>query len=409
MSYRFSSTLYNVTCIFLLTGGVWNWLFKGSILASWKQILIAVLHISVLFILRSKKDVRLFWSIVGIQVALVFVSIFRGLPIDSVIYNIYFYGAWLPFYFYAKYGYVNILLHRHQKALTIFIVISAIGLIVDLSSDVFNALVDREFDNDFLLEIDSAKRAAFIFTTSTLVMPIVGMLAALTLWIKYEKKSAAIIIISCTAAAVSTATLSANIILVLLVFGIVVNRFADKSKTGWITLFGLVFVFFVLAQLQVDIFDKQLERIFTNDAKSDSNVGRLILWNAATDTIVGFNIFEHLFGLGIGVTNDRLMQSALSHGESSLFQSYIEGGFLGLYLRLLPFWIALRHIGKKNTVLTFPLFGYFIGICVAPIFGNAANQALMGTIAGVLVFSEMTRRQYCQAAAQPYTFSAGRS
>jgi hypothetical protein len=74
----------------------------------------------------------------------------------------------------------------------------------------------------------------------------------------------------------------------------------------------------------------------------------------------------------------------LPHGESSWFQAYIEGGIVGLLLRLLPFILLLKPINTRGYWIRFT-YGISLLICcsVAPLFAAYGVQCTLGFLAGI--------------------------
>lgn len=370
----------------LITSGVWNWVLNDTYLAPWKQFFILILYCCApFFLLKSSNDKLLFIGVLIIQALLVLLSLLNESSLSySIAYNIFYYGSWMPFYLISKNKILLRQLIVYREVIILFLSVSALGLVIDVKTDYFNLLNSRSYDNDYIESIGAAKRGVFIFVTSTFVMPLYTIISAIILARYYTNTAAATLTFLCIIAASCSATLSGFIALFIFILGIF-STVSSKDALFYIKfLMGVTGLLFLANFFDFKFFESQIDRVLANDKDSTSNVGRLILWEYAVNTIFNFTWVQHIAGMGIGSTNENFNSTSLPHGESSIFQAYLEGGILGVSMRLTPFFIALMHY-RKNKLLSFTILGFFMACTVAPIFGHITNQALLGTSVGLLV------------------------
>lgn len=383
---QYNLKFYSYSCVIflMLTAGLWNWLLGKTQLAAWKQML--VLLIFYIYVLSGvkRRDMNFVLFFIFGSLILISMGLLNNMSLKAVFLNVFFYTSWIPFYLMAAKGYASELFVKHKMSMLLFLIVSAMGLIVDIKTDYFNFLANRDYDNYFLETIDSAKRGAFIFTTSTFIMPIFGMIAGLLLHSQpYNFFNNLILICCCIVGTISSGSLAAAIMLLFVLLAFFVESKRDMINNGFIFVI-LISLLFFYAENIYSIFDGQISRIFTNNSASESNTERLMLWRTAMQKIMNFGVLDHLFGLGLGVTNDKFGGLTIPHGESSLFQAYLEAGILGLTFRVVPF-ILIFSCWKYSLGMSSIAAGYLISIFVAPIFGNITSQILLGSIAGLLI------------------------
>ncbi|MET3516152.1 hypothetical protein ABIC63_003938 [Pseudacidovorax sp. 1753] len=382
-SNKFKYFLFTSSVLLLLTAGFWNWIFGSSALASWRQMLIVFLYAYSIKLLKTRGDLLIYMLMIIAQLVGIFFSALNGVSLYDSIYNIFFYAAWYPFFLFARAGFAERLFSRNTQFICVYLAICAAGLYIDFNTDIFNALTVRDYDNEFLEQIGAAKRAAFIFTTSTFVMLILGGVISVLLTYRANAKT---LILSGAVGAVAvlcSGSLSANIIFMLVVAGGLL-RVARRSPRALLVFLAVIFTVSLFVSTESVTVQRQLDRITSNEGREESNAARIGLWQYAVDLISTFSIPEHLLGKGLGTTNNRLSGGSLyKHGESSFFQAYIELGLLGVFLRFAPFLLWLRYWRATPVTLKFYGVGFFIAVLVAPTYGYATNQMILGTILGM--------------------------
>lgn len=364
--------------------GFVNSVLSGGMFSSWKQIIIVLLFL-VIFVLNEEYRVT-----IGLIFAFILFSVFifygviNGLNFSSLMYNIFFYISWVPFFILGRLGLSDYFFERYKVHILFFIVFSAVGLYVDFTTDFFSFLVDKEYNNEFLELNGIAKRTAFIFNTSTTVMPIICGFAVIKMLYPIKNITLFIISLALIVSAYCSGSLSAAIGLVMCLACVFY-----KSDIQLINKITLVIILLFLLSLLVSSYsggDLQVDRILSNDSSSESNTGRLYLWSYAVNTISNFNVIELLLGKGLGVTNSNFNDSVqFMHGESSYFQSLIEIGILGTMLRLAPFYLYFVCY-RANFILDVYMLSVLVATAVAPIFGNITLQAILGLLIGWAAF-----------------------
>lgn len=398
------NNLFSIFLLLLATSGLWNFIFGGTPLVAWKQIIIFLTYALIARLKKDRFSSALLYLILFVQFLLILTSSIRGVSPFVILFNIFFYTAWLPFFLWSAQGGNDYFNKNYSRSTLILLVVSAAGLYIDLKTDYLSFLSNTGVGFDYYQDFDVAKRSAFVFVTSTLVMPIVGALAVMALTQEYSIFRLIVCIFVILIATVSTASASAFLISIFVVIGIFVNNI--RLSRVIVFLVGGVFVLLLGQGLiaKDDVLLRQIDRIVNNkNVQNESNSGRLASWDKAANVIQKFSPIEHAVGLGLGATNDNNNASArYTHGESSFFQAYIESGVTGLFLRLLPFalivFFALRTRNKNKFLVLSYCAAIFVAVALAPIFGNIPSQALLGFLAGSLYKSHRSER-YLQSSA----------
>ena len=169
---------------------------------------------------------------------------------------------------------------------------------------------------------------------------------------------------------------------------IMMSRLSWKQKLLAVILLGAA-VEAVLAAASGSL-SSQLGRVLASDgdaSRSASSAERFFLWAYAVDLISSFTAFQHVFGTFIGSTNGgtggTMFSSKYLAGESSFFQSYIEGGILAtFFLRAIPF--LLLFFAKRDRWENF-CYGISLLICcaTAPLMSAYGLQCVLGFVAGL--------------------------
>ena len=385
---------FTVVFLTLTFSGLFNYAFSSVGMVFWKQLLICVLTALAFVRSGSLKDQL---AIIGVAAGiglLVVSSIINLVPVTDTLRASFFYIAWLPFLLWGKAGGLERLSTRYALVLLIALIIGAVGMFADLKTGFASAWfkVDQE-SFEFASESGEVRRVYFAFVASTLVLPMLAGLAVIALRTRGQPWVLPLTIVCLAIAALCAGSTSALVFAAVVSAALIVQRFELRrallpaalvllagSAAG---IGGLSF-----SSGEDSTISTQLERI-TNNANpdSDANRGRMDYWLKAIEVISTYNLPEHLVGRGLGLGEASLETGkGLPHGESSFFQAYIEGGLLGLLLRLGPFVLFVasyrRWAHQADLGLVLYLFAFFISVAVAPTFGNIPSQAMLGLIVG---------------------------
>lgn len=383
MRVRLKFGVFSVIFWSYLTAGLWNWFLGGGLLAGWKQGLAVVAYLLAASVIRTKADYTLFWGSLLLLALLSANATLGGQGLPAIIFNDFFYFTWVPFFILAKHGFASAFVLKYRLQLLGYLLICAAGLLVELKTDYLGFLSGWDSDNAYLEKVGAAKRCAFIFTASTLVMPVLGAVFVLYAYANPKPYQLYLALGGCLVAVLCTGSLGAAIIFVAMAAGYFIRDDFRKNKRSALKVsFTLVVILCGSILLRFDNFQGQLERISGNDYQSESNLGRLGSWDRALDRIYAFSVREHFLGLGVGATVGKMSESAISHGESSFLQAYLEGGVVGALVRALPFLMFFLG-GKRSGAAYGYILGYLVNVAVAPIFGNLPSQALLGILVGL--------------------------
>ncbi|MDB5539294.1 MAG: hypothetical protein JWQ89_1021 [Devosia sp.] len=373
-----------VSLIALTIQGLPNVLLAGTPFVGWKQVMLMLcLGLAIIHVRRTANAVISAWTVFAALVLCIW-GLGSDVDFGTSLLNSYYYVGWLPFYLLGT-GTPNGVIGKGAGRLVFgLILLSAVGLMLQLYTGVLDFLKSAA-EASYRSAFQETQRFAFVFVTSTGVMPTLFGLTRMYLGHGARAAGKAWVAVALMVSAVPTGSLAALIAL----GGSLLALIGSAKVHGRVILVGLV-VACVVGALWIggDLMQRQIERMVGNSAGSVSNQGRLALWLAAMELIQGFSFEQHLFGKGLGTTNSNYFgQLALIHGESSFLQAYIEGGLLGLSLRLLPFAIYLRAILRfRSGVADIAYLSTMLIVCsVAPIFGIFGVECLLGFNAGLAV------------------------
>lgn len=368
-----------ISYLLLAMQGIGNYLFSSGPLSAWKQILIGFL---LLYVVVRYLPTRAFMPIICILVAVILVvnTLTLGRPLGATMYNIFFFIAWVPFFAFAQ----SIDFENRPKLGRFFvflIILSAVGLWLQLTTGMLDFL-KNSVEAQLREQTGEAQRFFLVYVTSTGVMPTLAGFYCIALTARIGVLWQVLAVAALIVSAIATASLAA---FVMLAFTLLMCAVAVK---GWgrLVLIALAGIFMLAAPaLQSGDVAKQLSRVTGNTATSKSNEGRLELWQQAITLMTTASPREALLGRGVGTTNSNLGVEALyPHGESSYFQAIIEGGLLGLILRLLPFCLLFMAAASVPGRASIWLYAIGIAICcaVAPVFALYGLQCSIGMVAG---------------------------
>lgn len=359
--------------------GIGNYLLNSGPLSAWKQVLIGLLFVYAFVRYASTRGTLTIFCLV-VAIVLIINTLTLGRPLAPTIYNIFFFVGWVPFFVFAQ----SIDLENRPKLGRLFaflIILSALGLWLQLTTHILDFL-KLTLESELRDKTGEAQRFALVYVTSTGVMPTLDGFYCLALSARVGTFWQILATVALTVSAIPTASLAAFVILACCLFA-----FAFVAR-GWgrLLLIALAAVFALAAPfLQSDNVAKQLARISENTATSQSNSGRLELWQQSVAILADSSPREAILGHGVGTTNGNLGAEALyTNGESSYFQAAIEGGLLGLVLRFLPLFLLLIASTYVPNRAMYWLYGIGIAICcaVAPVFALYGLQCSVGMVAG---------------------------
>ncbi len=366
--------------ILLSAQGVGNYLLSNGLFSAWKQVIIVSLIVLCIFKNDYMRSPVLLFAIVS-AIVLTTNTYSEGLSLSQISYNLFFYIGWVPFFLMGQ----KIDLDNRQKIGMLFIaliIISALGLWLQLTTPILDFLKTQD-EAEYRDITGDAQRFYFVYVVSTGVMPTLAAFFCFTIIAKIKSSYQIIALIALATAALATASLAAFIMLSFC-FLMLAVALQGRSRLILVSAFGVMLI--SLPLLTSDTFSKQIDRVVTNRSDSESNVGRLELWSDAVNLIGDASITELVFGYGIGSTNSNgnLKRNVLPHGESSYFQAMIEGGILGLILRLMPtvlLFAFARRLPDRLTIFAYAA-GVFICCAVAPIFSLYGVQCGLGLLSG---------------------------
>lgn len=373
-----------LSLVLLSAQGVLNYVFAATPLVVWKQVLIPAVFAAVLLIYRQRQDIGLSLLVAALGGILALYTVVAGNPAEAAVYNMFYYTGWVPFYLLGT----SMDLQRNKRLITgaafWMLTLGALGLLLQL----FTSWLDFLKDTDASLyrsRFGETQRYAFVFVASTGVMPTLLGYYRLLAIDRAAVGSRIYAVATLALSGVPTGSLSSVIAFVAAV-GATFSRLRSISRLGLIV--ALALAGGALITFGGDLVAVQLERITGNGIESQSNQERIDLWRQALEIIGGFSPEAHLVGMGLGTTNGNYFGDArVVHGESTFFQAYIEGGIVGLALRVLPFILLLTAALKLPRKADDLFYGFALLACcaVAPIFGIFGLSCVLGFIAGIAV------------------------
>lgn len=386
-----TNRLFSITLVLLFSSGLWNFLFGNIGLNAWKQISVAILFFVAYKLCRHApyKRMLIFFAAFS-SFELIAASFLQGVSIYTALFNIFFYISWIPFFIWGGTSPHEENWHRYIMPL---LLICLMGLVADLLTDWFMFLSAREdiLTNEYYEEYQVIKRSVFWFVAPTLVMPMISGFLVILLAFRKEMYISVLAIAVVILTAMLTASTNAVVMGVFVLFGMAATRLRVRSIVLLIIAL-MPFVFYVVDWFsEVEQTESRVARTLKvgQTDRSDPNEGRFYAWGQALSDISKFSILEHMVGDGLGATSNQQGGVAkYTHGESSFLQAHLEGGIVGLMLRLMPFLMAV-HFYRKSTiggkrVIAAYILGDALLVAVAPIFGNIPSQAILGYLVGVL-------------------------
>ena len=374
MTLRHSTSLFilSVFCALVLPlHDIFNYLFSGTPLVVWKQLLALFLILSFFYFIEAVragdgnlKFVKILSRfLVYIVLFWIIASFVSGISPRRIVYGLFAYIGFISFLVAA---YVGELRGKPLFLFQIFqwlSIICSAGVVIDYLAP-FLDFLPRSSGIDYDTQISKGylRRGAFLFGTSTTIFPFLslGVLSGGVIYLNNPKPKQALIALFSMAAALSACYASAsraNLLLMVgfaAIFSIVVfgNRRFIKL-IPFLFLFVVVFWMFEISGgslFQDAILRSRYEDVFSED--SVGNTTRFSAWARGLELFLSFRI-EVFLGSGVGTTlgmvNDGFRSAG--HFESSFFQAFYEGGLVGLFARFLPGVFALYYLISSGVFL----------------------------------------------------------
>lgn len=384
--------LFILSFFMLSSMGLGNYFLSSIGIAGWKQLLM-ILLLPVAIFSASKILEKSFFSLLALilaAIACIYTFIVNG-GIVGIVFNVWFYIAWVPFFLYFSKNDPLLFFSRYKNFLLAFVLVSALGIYVDMSTGYFSFLSANEESAAYAQLHGIAMRSAFWFVASTIVTPVVCGMAVIYFMLNPNSINQIAVCLAIIVCGYSTGSLSG--LFVSIVFSVAAIFSISKGSSIKMFLLSALALAFVWLAIGLVADTSQFIRISENlDMNSRANIGRIEHWNYALLLIGDFSMIEHVFGLGLGVTNSQHNVGYFidTHGESSFLQAYLEAGLLGVVIRLIPFLVIFVAMLKglyPNGILVFVYtVSVLSAVAFAPTFGATSLQVMIGVIAGIGVF-----------------------
>jgi len=382
-----------------------NAILGSTPLAGWKQMVILVAFVLILSSRRSGY-VQLVLMVAGaLLIPFSIASVLNGQSVGAIAFNVWFYVSWIPFFAWATDGGFHRLTSRHRNLMLIVLAVSVVFTVIDFRTDLLLPLGNGDADSSYYERLEIAKRASGLFDTSTVVMPVAGALAVFGTYRTTSAIRSVFAAVALLILAICTASLSALAVFVVVSAGITAKHLNVRGLVSLTLLFTIGAMVAPKVIQSDEAMSRQYQRLVENrDSGSEANVDRRTQWYRASRVIAGFAVEDHLFGRGMGSTNDGHNDlPTYGHGESSFVQAYIEGGMLGVSIRLLPFillFITIFQSGMIGSVsISFYVVAVAAAVAFAPTFGAIPLQMMLGIAVGGARYIVVRERRDSGAAA----------
>lgn len=370
------------TC--LIWSDLFNYLVAGTPLVIWKQLIILAFWVLSFVVEGAERHRVLAVAGILIQAILITYSIALGVPGEIAVYNSFLYVSWIPAFVVFDCGLLGYLRSKLGWLWLPLLLGSCGGLLIDLFTDSFSFVSRQGGDQvttSYLLENNIAKRVGFFFVTSTMVIPLMSILAILALDDKRTTSISWLCAAAVTIGGISTGSLSSSVVAMLISCAFLAAGPVKPASLLPVALVGLAVGVGGTSLIVNDTIALQIDRLLENTKMdSEANIGRGVFWDTAFSDIKRFTPVEHVLGAGLGATNDNKGNFAqYGHGESSFLQAYIECGLLGAICRFAPFLIIIGGaIRRKNLVDGIWSLSALVAVALAPTYGNIPFQMVLG-------------------------------
>lgn len=380
---------------------IFNFLFQGTPLVVWKQ-LMGILLIILSFVCiestrindRGLSRIRLLQRLLFIIILILAIaSFFNGLSLMRISYGAI---AYLGFAGALGFSHLCLIKNKFFQTLNLFFYVGlfcSIGITMDYFFPILDFLPrasDAGLEDQILFGY--LRRASFLFGASTIVYPFLSFsIVAISIILSQDKTNKNIIkfflLTFLSILAIYLTGSRSNLILILvfltLIFLFTFSFLSLQKKIIFVAplialplFFDLLFGFVYQSE---SLTDRYLDA-FSPDAAGNDN--RFIVWQKGLDLFNNFGA-NFIVGNGIGSTlgmiNDGFPYTG--HYESSFFQSFSEGGIFGIILRYLPFFFAAVTLLLKNyawspieKIIFLWLVTYVFSVSVSPTAGAYHTQ-----------------------------------
>jgi hypothetical protein len=383
-----------------------NAILGSTPLAGWKQMVILFAFV-LLFSRRRSAYVQLVLIVAGtLLIPFSIASVFNGQSVGTIAYNVWGYVSWIPFFAWATDGGFHRLTTRHRNLMVIVLAVSVVFTLIDFRTDLLSFLGNGDVDSAFYERLEIAKRASGLFDTSTVVMPVAGAMAVFGTYGSTSAIRSAFAVVALLTLAICTASLSALAVCAMVSAGITAKHLNLRGLLGLTILFTICAIVAPKVIESDEATSRQYQRLVENrDSGSEANYDRRTQWYLASHVIAGFTVEDHVFGKGMGSTNEGHNDSpTYGHGESSFVQAYIEGGMLGVAIRMLPFILFAITIFQSGMIGSVSISFYIVAVAAAvafaPTYGAIPLQMMLGIAVGGARYIALRERRDSGSAAR---------
>ena len=398
--------------IFLLPiHDLFNYLFAGTPLVIWKQLLGATLLTALIHWTIFSKNLRkaetkirstsTIYILGGIW--LTFSSLIMGLSLDRVFYGFLSYAGMLGYLLFS----LLIAPHRTRYRLYKFSaslgIACMVGIIIDYYSDFFEFLPRSSgITEDYLQEHGIYKRAAFLFGASTTVLPFASFsLISIAIICANNRGILSFALLNLAgflfmfSMYLTGSRAGLYLMLTCYLFSLWAATDGLRASTRWISAFLFIATFSAIGFSNVNFADflGNTDRFASAfSAQDEGNSNRFMRWSQGLDLMLTPRA-EWVVGNGLGSTiggfNDGIETS--THFESSVFQGFYEGGILLLIYRYLATFVAyssfirgFRQRTTETSVLAIWIALHFFATATSPTFGAYHTQMVYFIACGLL-------------------------
>jgi hypothetical protein len=290
--------------------------------------------------------------------------------------------------------------------MVIVLAVSVVFTLIDFRTDLLSFLGNGDVDSAFYERLEIAKRASGLFDTSTVVMPVAGAMAVFGTYGSTSAIRSAFAVVALLTLAICTASLSALAVCAMVSAGITAKHLNLRGLLGLTILFTICAIVAPKVIESDEATSRQYQRLVENrDSGSEANYDRRTQWYLASHVIAGFTVEDHVFGKGMGSTNEGHNDSpTYGHGESSFVQAYIEGGMLGVAIRMLPFILFAITIFQSGMIGSVSISFYIVAVAAAvafaPTYGAIPLQMMLGIAVGGARYIALRERRDSGSAAR---------
>ena len=391
-------------CLALLPiHAILNWLFESTPLLIWKQLLFLVfnsLAFYYLFFIQKSTHLKSLSSkewlslqlLVLMMLSSILLMVFLAFVYNFTVYRIV-YSAIAYIGFIGAISFVLLVVEK-DRLFNLFLFVSLLsffscmGLVLDYFYDFLYFLpISHGLTMEMEMEMEGyLRRSSFLFGTSTVVLPFIGMglvfvtiLAIVYKAYRYDLFYFVYMMISLFGVFLTGSRTQFILYCFLLLISYIVF-FTKRHLAGISSFFVMLILFIYVFDGMFSFFDaEQLKIIITRyinplDATEAGNNTRFDSWLLGIKSITEMD-FTQIFGVGLGssfgMINDG--RSSTGHFESSLLMVLHNTGLLGAIVYFSPLIFALYYLiikRIKNSFLKILIFSWFliysISILVAP-------------------------------------------